>query len=240
MSAAMALGGFTGPEADTLGYAIRKKKSSVLRAQKERFVTQAAERGVEPQVIDAVFKAFEPFERYGFNKAHATCYGLIAYQTAYLKANYTVEYMTSVLTAFRDIERARGGRRRRVPAPGHRGPAARRPQVGRPLHGRGRRHPLRPAGGQERRPGRHRVDRRDPRGRRRLPLAGGLLRAGRPAAGQQARPRVAGQGQRAQPLRPSRAAAARPSTTRWPPARPSSATGSAARPRSSTSAPSRR
>ncbi len=102
MSAARALGGFTGPEADTLGYAIRKKKSSVLRAQKERFVTRAAERGVSPAVIDAVFKAFEPFERYGFNKAHATCYGLIAYQTAYLKANYTVEYMTSVLTAVRD------------------------------------------------------------------------------------------------------------------------------------------
>ena len=74
----------------------------MLRAQKEKFVSQAAERGVAPKVIDAVFKAFEPFERYGFNKAHATCYGLIAYQTAYLKANYTVEYMTSVLTAFRD------------------------------------------------------------------------------------------------------------------------------------------
>ena len=102
MSAARALGGFSGPEADTLGYAIRKKKSSVLRAQKERFVTRAAERGVSPAIIDAVFKAFEPFERYGFNKAHATCYGLIAYQTAYLKANYTVEYMASVLTAVRD------------------------------------------------------------------------------------------------------------------------------------------
>ncbi|MBA4170162.1 MAG: hypothetical protein H0X68_07130, partial [Chloroflexi bacterium] len=102
MAAAMALGGFTGPEADTLGYAIRKKKSAVLRAQKDKFVSQAAERGVSPQVIDAVFKAFEPFERYGFNKAHATCYGLIAYQTAYLKANYTVEYMASVLTAFRE------------------------------------------------------------------------------------------------------------------------------------------
>jgi len=63
MAAAIALGGFTGPEADTLGYAIRKKKSSVLRAQKERFVTQAAERGVPPQTIDAVFHAFEPFER---------------------------------------------------------------------------------------------------------------------------------------------------------------------------------
>jgi DNA polymerase-3 subunit alpha len=104
MSAAMALGGFTGPEADTLGYAIRKKKSSVLRAQMEKFVSQAAERGVEPGIIDAVFKAFEPFERYGFNKAHATCYGLIAYQTAYLKANHTVDYMTAVLTAFRANE----------------------------------------------------------------------------------------------------------------------------------------
>jgi DNA polymerase-3 subunit alpha len=104
MAAAIALGGFTGPEADTLGYAIRKKKSSVLRAQKEKFVTQAAERGVAPKTIDDVFAAFEPFERYGFNKAHATCYGLIAYQTAYLKANYTVEYMTAVLTAFRSNE----------------------------------------------------------------------------------------------------------------------------------------
>ncbi len=104
MSAAIALGGFTGPEADTLGYAIRKKKSAVLRAQKEKFVSQAAERGVEPKVIDAVFKAFEPFERYGFNKAHATCYGLIAYQTAYMKANHTVDYMTAVLTAFRSNE----------------------------------------------------------------------------------------------------------------------------------------
>jgi DNA polymerase-3 subunit alpha len=102
MAAATALGGFSGPEADTLGYAIRKKKSSVLRSMKDQFVTQAAERGVRPETIDAVFKAFEPFERYGFNKAHATTYGLVAYQTAYLKANYTVEYMTSVLTAFRD------------------------------------------------------------------------------------------------------------------------------------------
>jgi DNA polymerase-3 subunit alpha len=104
MAAAIALGGFSGPEADTLGYAIRKKKRSVLQAQKEKFVTRAAERGVSPEVIDAVFKAFEPFERYGFNKAHATCYGLIAYQTAYLKANYTVDFMASVLSAFRDNE----------------------------------------------------------------------------------------------------------------------------------------
>jgi DNA polymerase-3 subunit alpha len=102
MAAATALAGFSGPEADTLGFAIRKKKASLMREMRGKFVTQAAERGVEPAVIDAVFHAFQPFERYGFNKAHATCYGLIAYQTAYLKANYTVEYMASVLTAFRD------------------------------------------------------------------------------------------------------------------------------------------
>ena len=102
MASAIALGGFSGPEADTLGYAIRKKKSAVLRSMREQFVRQAAERGVPADTIDAVFHAFEPFERYGFNKAHATCYGLVAYQTAYLKANYTVEYMASVLTAVRD------------------------------------------------------------------------------------------------------------------------------------------
>ena len=102
MAAAKALAGFSGPEADTLGYAIRKKKDDVLQQMMAKFVPQAAERGVKPDVIEAVFKAFAPFARYGFNKAHATTYGLVAYQTAYLKANYTVEYMASVLTAFRD------------------------------------------------------------------------------------------------------------------------------------------
>ena len=104
MAAASALGGFSGPKADTLGYAVRKKKEDVLAGLKQEFITSAAERGVARSVIDQVFQAFEPFANYGFNKAHATCYGLIAYQTAYLKANYTVEYMTSVLNAFRSKE----------------------------------------------------------------------------------------------------------------------------------------
>ena len=165
MAAAIALGGFTGPEADTLGYAIRKKKSAVLRAQKEKFVTQAAERGVPPQTIDAVFKAFEPFERYGFNKAHATCYGLIAYQTAYLKANYTVDYMASVLSAFRSSEdkvAAAVAECRRL------GIEVRPPDVGRSrrIHGRGRGDPIRLARGQERRAERHRIDHRGARGGR--------------------------------------------------------------------------
>ena len=130
MAASMALGGFTGPEADTLGYAIRKKKSDVLRAQKEKFVQRAAERGVPPQTIDAVFKAFEPFERYGFNKAHATCYGLIAYQTAYLKANYTVEYMTSRAHRVPRLDRRRSPRPSPSAADWDRGSAAGRPPSG--------------------------------------------------------------------------------------------------------------
>ncbi len=104
MAAASALGGFSGPKADTLGYAVRKKKEDVLAGLKQEFITSAAERGVARATIEKVFEAFEPFANYGFNKAHATCYGLIAYQTAYLKANYTVEYMTSVLNAFRSKE----------------------------------------------------------------------------------------------------------------------------------------
>ena len=104
MSAAVALGGFTGPEADTLGYAIRKKKSTRPPGPEGAVRHPGRRARRRAGVIDAVFHAFEPFERYGFNKAHATCYGLIAYQTAYLKANHTVDYMTAVLTAFRASE----------------------------------------------------------------------------------------------------------------------------------------
>ena len=130
MAAAIALGGFTGPEADTLGYAIRKKKSSrAARPEGEVRHARPPSGASTPQTIDAVFKAFEPFERYGFNKAHATCYGLIAYQTAYLKANYTVEYMTSVLTAFRDNAEKVAAAIAECRRLGHRGPAAGRPPI---------------------------------------------------------------------------------------------------------------
>ena len=235
MSAAVALGGFTGPEADTLGYAIRKKKSSVLRAQKEKFVTQAAERGVEPKVIDAVFKAFEPFERYGFNKAHATCYGLIAYQTAYLKANYTVEYMTSVLTAFRDNAEKVAAAVAECRRLGIEVRPAGRPPLGARVHGRGRLDPVRAAGGQERRRGRDRVDHRGARERRRVPLADRLLLAGRRAARQPQGARVAGARSGRSTWSGTRRRSCSASTTRSPRARRRSATGSPARPRCSTS-----
>jgi DNA polymerase-3 subunit alpha len=100
MTAAIAMADYTGPEADNLCYAIRKKKEDVLRQHEAKFKAGAKRKGVPPGIVDQVFAAFEPFARYGFNKAHATCYGLIAYQTAYLKANYPIEFMTAVLNGF--------------------------------------------------------------------------------------------------------------------------------------------
>jgi len=100
MTAAIAMADYTGPEADNLCYAIRKKKEDVLRQHEAKFKAGARKKGIAPQIVDKVFAEFEPFARYGFNKAHATCYGLIAYQTAYLKANYPIEFMTAVLNGF--------------------------------------------------------------------------------------------------------------------------------------------
>ena len=186
-----------------------RRSRRVLRAQKDKFVRQAAERGVAAKIIDAVFKAFEPFERYGFNKAHATCYGLIAYQTAYLKANYPVEYMTSVLSAFRDNTEKVAGGHRRVPAPGHRGPPARRPPAAASTSlSRATRSAS--ACWRSRTSARARSSRSSRRARTDgpLPVARGPLRAHRPAPGQPARARVAHQGRRAERPRASGAAAA--------------------------------
>jgi DNA polymerase-3 subunit alpha len=102
MTAAIAMADYTGPEADNLCYAIRKKKEDVLRQHEAKFKAGAKRKGIAPHIVDKVFAEFEPFARYGFNKAHATCYGLIAYQTAYLKANYPIEFMTAVLNGFRE------------------------------------------------------------------------------------------------------------------------------------------
>jgi DNA polymerase-3 subunit alpha len=99
MTVAQALSGYTLAEADVLCYAIRKKIKDKLLAQREKFARGARARGIPQEVVDKVFEQFEPFARYGFNRAHAACYGLIAYYTAYLKANYPAEYMCAVLSA---------------------------------------------------------------------------------------------------------------------------------------------
>jgi DNA polymerase-3 subunit alpha len=99
MTVAQAIAGYTLAEADVLCYAIRKKIKDRLLAQREKFVAGARANGVDAKTVDLIFEQFEPFARYGFNRAHAACYGLIAYYTAYLKAHYAPEYMTALLTS---------------------------------------------------------------------------------------------------------------------------------------------
>lgn len=98
MAVCQAVAGYTLAEADVLCYAVRKKIKDKLEAQREKFLAGARKRGVPKRTADQIWELFEPFARYGFNRAHAACYGLIAYQTAYLKANFPAEYMAAVLT----------------------------------------------------------------------------------------------------------------------------------------------
>ena len=97
MQIAREIAGFNLGEADILRKAMGKKKAKDMAEQKVRFVDGAKERNIDEQVINDLWDAIAEFAGYGFNKAHATPYGLIAYQTAYLKANYPVEYMTALM-----------------------------------------------------------------------------------------------------------------------------------------------
>ena len=97
---AITLGGYSWLEADVLRKAMGKKIPAEMEAQKEKLLTGFKEYGgLSPAKGQQLWKLIEPFAAYGFNKAHAACYGKVAYQTAYLKANYPVEYMAAVLTA---------------------------------------------------------------------------------------------------------------------------------------------
>lgn len=96
---AITLAGYSWGDADKLRKAVGKKIPSVMKKQQEKFVQGCVKNGMEQFKAEELFHLIEPFAGYGFNKAHAACYAVIAYQTAYLKANYPVEYMTAVLTA---------------------------------------------------------------------------------------------------------------------------------------------
>ncbi len=97
---AITLGGYSWLEADTLRKAMGKKIPAEMEAQKEKLLNGFKEYGkISPAKAEQLWKLIEPFAAYGFNKAHAACYGKVAYQTAYLKANFPVEYMAAVLTA---------------------------------------------------------------------------------------------------------------------------------------------
>jgi DNA polymerase III subunit alpha len=91
--------GFSLGDADLLRRAIGKKIASELKAQRQKFIDGGVAQGYTKQLATDIFdKVIEPFANYGFNKSHAACYALIAYQTAYLKAHYPAEFMAALLT----------------------------------------------------------------------------------------------------------------------------------------------
>jgi DNA polymerase-3 subunit alpha len=92
--------GFSGGEADTLRKAIGKKKIDMMRKMKARMIEGGQQvSNIEPHVMEGFWKQLEDFAAYCFNKSHAACYGLIAYQTAYLKAHYPAAFMAALMTS---------------------------------------------------------------------------------------------------------------------------------------------
>ncbi len=99
MRAAVELAGYTPSESDELRKAISKKKKEDIDKHRAKFVKGAVEKGMDQSVADAIYMDWEEFARYGFNKSHAADYGVIAVQTAYLKAHYPAEYMAALMSA---------------------------------------------------------------------------------------------------------------------------------------------
>jgi len=97
---AIKLGGYSWLEADALRRAMGKKIPKVMQAEKEKLTKGFIEYGkLSKSLAEKLWELIEPFAAYGFNKAHAASYGKVAYQTAYMKANYPVEYLAALLTA---------------------------------------------------------------------------------------------------------------------------------------------
>jgi len=96
---AITLAGYSWLEVDKFRKAMGKKIPAEMKKQKELFVKGCIANGLSPKRADEFFELIAPFAGYGFNKAHAACYATIAFRTAYLKANFPVEFMTALLTA---------------------------------------------------------------------------------------------------------------------------------------------
>jgi DNA polymerase-3 subunit alpha len=99
MQIAKQLAGFEPAEAETLRRAIGKKIHELMASLKPKFLDGCAANGVSPQVADQLWKDMESSQDYSFNKAHASCYALIAYRTAWLKANHPCEYMAALISS---------------------------------------------------------------------------------------------------------------------------------------------
>jgi DNA polymerase-3 subunit alpha len=106
MQIARELAGFTMGEADVLRKAVGKKIKSLLVAQKEKMIEGMIKNGIDKKTAEKIWEWVLPFARYGFNRSHSASYATIAYQTAFLKAHYPVEFMSAVLTSEKaDVER---------------------------------------------------------------------------------------------------------------------------------------
>ncbi|MFA6474583.1 MAG: DNA polymerase III subunit alpha [Patescibacteria group bacterium] len=99
MAMARDVAGFTAGEGYLLIKAVAKKIEKLLNEQKEKFIVGCETNGVSQRIAEQLWEFIEPFAHYGFNKSHSTGYALIAYQTAYLKANYPAQFMASLLTS---------------------------------------------------------------------------------------------------------------------------------------------
>jgi len=99
MQAAQKLAGYSLGEADLLRRAMGKKITEEMDKQRERFVSGAKERGFPPKKVEKIFDLMAQFAEYGFNKSHSAAYALLAYQTAYLKTHFPVEFMAALLTS---------------------------------------------------------------------------------------------------------------------------------------------
>jgi DNA polymerase III subunit alpha len=99
MKIAQDMGGYSLGQADLLRRAMGKKKKAEMEKHQEIFVGGASKNGVKPKIAADLFEQMVMFAEYCFNKSHSTAYGYVTYQTAYLKANYPVEYMAALLTA---------------------------------------------------------------------------------------------------------------------------------------------
>jgi len=96
------LADFTRGESDALRKAMGKKKKDIVDAMKPKFIEGGKKNGHDPKVLDKIWGDWEAFASYAFNKSHAACYSWVAYQTAYLKANYPAEFMAAIMSRRRD------------------------------------------------------------------------------------------------------------------------------------------
>ncbi|MDX1620591.1 MAG: DNA polymerase III subunit alpha [Nitriliruptorales bacterium] len=102
MPIATDIAGFSMSEADTLRKAVGKKKRALMEAQRGKFVEGGVAKGYDQRFMVSLWELIEKFAEYGFNKSHTVAYGVVSYQTAWLKAHYPVEYMAALLTSVKN------------------------------------------------------------------------------------------------------------------------------------------